>query len=47
MDEFRGNVIVERQRDQIQQIQIHGVIGKRDMRDLIYPAVEQVQFQNS
>ena len=44
MDVFGDNIIAEIQRDHIEQIQIHGVIGERDFRNLIYAAMLEIEF---
>jgi len=46
MDEFGGDIILEIQWDHVQQIYIHGVIGKFQGGYFIYAAMLDVQLWN-
>ncbi|BDD86896.1 hypothetical protein DPPLL_12610 [Desulfofustis limnaeus] len=44
MNVFRHDIVTEIKGDHIQQIQVHGVVGKGDFRDFVNTAVLQVEL---
>jgi hypothetical protein len=47
MDVFGGDIVAKIKRDQIEEIQVHGIVRKNHVRDLIYATMFEIQFGNS
>ena len=47
MNEFGENVVTEIKGNEVEQVQIHRIVGKRHERNFMHPSVLEVQFRDS
>jgi hypothetical protein len=47
MDKLRDDVVAKIKREQVEEVQVHGVVRENHVRDFIHPTMLEIQFGNS